>query len=512
MTLSFSKGLTLSVNQSKTTALKIITALLGNFALWLPVSAFGSTQAIPLETLSINTLALICMVIFGIVLLGCGLAWLNMCYQFPGRKQISRLLLLPLAIPTYIFAFLLIDFSSEVMPLSQIVLDNMTLEDRLLALVKTSLLFTASLFPLVYLPARAAFRQLSPAQLETRYTLSLSQADTFFHVLLPKAKPGIIAGILLASLIILSDFATPAMSGLPTLSSSIYFAWENHPDISRVWPALTALTLLSIALFLVLRWLRDQSVFTETDKSVYQPAQLKGFAGIAANLSCMSILVLTLVIPGIQLFVWLKESVDSGELFFFVPWMALSAYLSLGTALLSISIALLMMLVVRTGRLPNFLTSFVEMLIAIPILFLAIVTVTLFSGLPSLMAVYLAHTLPLNMRLLRTGILPRSPDLARICNDLGLPATRKLYRVYLPAMRGDIGTGIILSAIIIFKELPGSYFLLPDDWQTLAVACFKQLAKGEFASAGPAAGVLILAGLIPVVLLTQKPSTLPRSI
>ncbi|MFA7678581.1 MAG: ABC transporter permease subunit, partial [Pigmentiphaga sp.] len=149
----------------------------------------------------VNTVTLLAGVTVGVLLLGVSLAWLTAACEFPGRRFFSWALMLPLAIPAYVLAFVLVgilDFSG---PIQSWIRDYYPGTVRF-PNVRTSTwavitVMTLAFYPYVYLLARNAFRTQGQRAMEAAQTLGLSRTRAFFKVSVPMARPWIIGGLTL---------------------------------------------------------------------------------------------------------------------------------------------------------------------------------------------------------------------------------------------------------------------------------------------------------------------------
>ena len=466
-----------------------------------------------LQNLSINTSLLLCAVTFGILILGGGLAWLTTQYQFTGRKLFSHLLLLPLAMPAYILGLLLAGIMSD-NPLDAMSAVNDTLMSNSdFTLLKTSLLYIATLYPLVYIPAKNAFSGLTQQQQEMCCMLGLSQSEIFFQILLPKAKPGMIAGLLLALLIVLSDFATPALTGFPTLTSSIYLNWDQSTGLGKAWMPATALMLIALSTFLLLQLLRGNSLSGNTaniGKIHQQHISLDGFAGVIASLSCALLLLFTVLLPVMQLTTWFLRGATDINIQSLLPYLSHSFILAFAVGLATLIAVFIMMISFRSSHQVKTLSWLSSFFNAMPMPFLAIVILVILQGLPALILVYIILVFPIASGLMQSALKQNTPGFKNLSLSLELPMLKKIQMIYLPMMRSDFGIAALMMVVIIFRELPASYFLQSAGWETLAAECFRLVSSGANEQAALAASVLILTGLLPIILLTRKPSTLSR--
>src|SRR5262245_58020113 len=174
-----------------------------------------------LVELIFNTLVLVAGVGAGALGLGTALAWLVVHHRFPGRRLFEWALILPLAFPGYVLAFVflgLFDFAGPVQSTLRGWLGaRVRLPDPGAYVVVVSVM-TLAFYPYVYLLARAAFLEQGAATLETARALGRSPWQAFREVTLPLARPSIVAGTALAMMEALADFGTVATFGYRSLT------------------------------------------------------------------------------------------------------------------------------------------------------------------------------------------------------------------------------------------------------------------------------------------------------
>ena len=181
-----------------------------------------------MSRLLINTATLVCGVALFTTLLGVVLAWLTGVCEFPGRRFFSWALLLPLAMPTYVLAFVwlgLLDFSGPVQTgLRDLFGSGFRLpEFRSAAGVVQTM--TLALYPYVYLLSKNGFSSQGARAMEAAESLGCSRRQAFFRVALPMAWPWIAGGVLLVVMESLADFGAVSIFNFDTFTTAIYKAW-----------------------------------------------------------------------------------------------------------------------------------------------------------------------------------------------------------------------------------------------------------------------------------------------
>ena len=78
-----------------------------------------------------------------------------------------------------------------------------------------------------------------------------------------------------------------------------------------------------------------------------------------------------------------------------------------------------------------------------------------------------------------------------------------LKDVHLPLLKGGLFTAGVMVFVEVLKEMPMTLMTRPFGRDTLAVKIFEFTSEGEWERAALPALVLMLAGIVPVILLTR---------
>ena len=204
----------------------------------------------------------------GTLLLGTSLAALVSFCDFPGRSWIEWILVLPLAMPGYVFTLFALG------------LDVPNIRSAGGAVV----IFTLVLYPYVYLLARSAFLAQSRTLMEAARGLGLSRGAAIVRVGLPLARPAILAGVALALMETLADFGTVNLLGVRTFTDAIYRVWFNAFDREAAMQFATILMSVTLVLLLLERLARGRARYhyDASRGDVIPPIRLRGPAAAAA--------------------------------------------------------------------------------------------------------------------------------------------------------------------------------------------------------------------------------------
>jgi iron(III) transport system permease protein len=240
----------------------------------------------------------------GVGLVGVATAWLTAMHEFPGKRFFEWALVLPLAMPAYVMAYVYTDLLQFVGPLQTALRETFGWAHGdywfpdIRTLPGAMLMFVCVLYPYVYLLARAAFIERAGGMLEAARTLGMGPWRAFFAVSLPLARPAIVAGTALALMETLADYGTVAYFAVNTFTTGIYRAWFSLGD--RVAAAQLAAMLLGFVLFLLMaeRVSRGRARYHNTTgrNRPMAGARLRGAKALAATLSCAVPLLLGFVL------------------------------------------------------------------------------------------------------------------------------------------------------------------------------------------------------------------------
>ncbi|WJW76799.1 iron ABC transporter permease [Thiohalobacter sp. IOR34] len=486
----------------------------------------------------LNSLLLMVGVGIGTFLLGVSTAWVCTTCDFPGRRLFEWALLLPMAMPAYIIAYTytgMLDFAGPVQSALRALFgwgygDYWFPEVRSLggAVAMLSLV----LYPYVYLLARAAFLEQSVCVLEVSRTLGAGPWRTFLRVALPLARPALITGLSLALMETLADYGTVQYFGVSTFTTGIFRTWFGLGDPAAAAQLSSLLLLFVFALVLIERGSRRRLRYHHTSSRhrALPRHRLEGWRLAVALLVCLIPLGLGFLLPAGQLLAWAMRTASRVVDGRFLE-LALNSLLLAAAAAL---IALLLGLIMAYGRRlhGNWLSAaavrvaglgyavpgtVIAVGVLIPFAWLdnaldgwmrarfGISTGLLLSGtLTALLFAYTVRFLAVSLQTVEAGLGKIRPSMDEAARSLGLGPGRVLKRVHLPLLRGSLLTALLLVFVDVLKELPATLILRPFNFNTLAVRAYELASDERLADAASASLAIVLAGIVPVILLSQS--------
>lgn len=486
----------------------------------------------------VNTVILCVGVGLGVASIGVTTAWLTTMLDFPGRRFFEWALVLPLAMPAYVMAYVYTDFLQFVGPVQSFLRETFGWRrgDYWFPDVRTVggavAMFMFVLYPYVYMIARAAFLERAGGMLEAGRSLGLGPWGSFFRVSLPLARPAVVAGTALALMETLADFGTVSYFGVQTFTTGIYRAWFSLGD--RIAAAqLSAALLAFVILVLTLeRISRGRARFNNTSRQSKLPVRhrLALLPGLLAAFACFMPLLLGFLLPAGLL---LQMAFAEGDAQFgprFVQLARNSFVLASVTAVIAVLLAVLLAYAARLARsrLPQALNRVVGMGYAVPGSVIAVgvlIPLTrldnwlaqvwtvvsgsnpgliLTGGIAALVYAYLARFLAVALQTVDSSLGKITPSMDDASRSLGYGKWATLARVHVPMLRGSLLTAGLLVFVDVMKELPATLVIRPFNFDTLATQAHTLAADERLAEASTAALIIVAVGLLPMIVISRQ--------
>jgi iron(III) transport system permease protein len=470
------------------------------------------------------------------LLIGTGTAWLVTMYRFPGRRVFEWLLLLPLAVPTYIIAYSyleLLDYSGIVQSGLRELFGWHDARSYwfpdIRSLGGAIFVMSAVLYPYVYITARASFVAQSVCVLEVSRTLGRNASQTFWQVALPLARPALAAGVALALMETLNDIGAVEFFGVRTLTVAVYDTWLDRNSLAGAAQIASVMLLFVFALLLLELALRAKRRFHHTTGKYRDLPEdtLAGWRGLLATLACALPVLVGFVLPGSVLVHDAIAHVAAGLAPEFWEAALNSLLLAASAAILAVGFAVVLAYARRQTRskLIQVASTLPAISYAVPGTVLAIGLLIplagLDNGIDGLMrslfglstglllsgtafAVVLAYTirfLAASLGAVEAGLSKISRNIDAAARTLGASVSEMLFKVHLPMLRPALGAAALLVFVDSMKELPATLLLRPFNFDTLATQVFTLVSLYRYEEAGLSALTIVLVSLAPVLLL-----------
>ena len=520
----------------------LATALPVGTSVWL---AFGAAEnewphllATVLPDYIATTLLLMAGVAAGTMVIGVGAAWLVVMCAFPGRALLGWALMLPLAAPTYVVAYVytwLLDYAGPVQHGVRAAFGFAGARDYWFPDIRSTggavVMMTLTLYPYVYLLARAAFIEQGPSATEASRTLGCTPWESFRRVALPLARPAIVVGVTLAIMETLNDFGTVDFFAVRTLTAGVYNVWLKMQNVGGA--AQISLVMLAFVVTLLLlehAARRRHRVYQSRGRDLHGPRYVLPPARAALALAaCLVPVGLGFALPAGVLLVMAVENFDQSWSARFPDY----AWNSLWLAVIAAAICLLMGTLVayaqrlRPSPVLQGLSRAACLGYAIPgaVLGLGVLipfgafdngldglarswfgisTGLLLSGtVGAVLFAYLVRFFALGFGAMEAGLARVRPSMDMAARTLGYGPTATLLRIHLPAVKGSALTALLLVFVDTMKELPATLVLRPFNFETLATHVYQHATNEQLELAALGALCIVAVGLLPVMVLNR---------
>ena len=485
----------------------------------LSLSGWQALWSERLPGLMWNTLSLAVLVAVGCFILGVSSAWLIARRHFVGRKIAIWLMVLPLAIPTYVFAHIYTILLEEDgwIGASWISLfgDSVAIPDIYSTGGVTFVLSIAG-FSYVFLLVRAALEHSNPSLEEAARIQGLSPFAVFWRVNLPLLRPAIAAGLSLVVLHVLSDFGAVSMLRYQTFTLSIYLQMNGRFDYQGAAGLSMVLVMLSFSFLIFERWSRSRQRYYASATQLRR-ASLRKASAFEQSMIWLWLGLITLfafALPIIWMIDWTLEAVRQDVLnATFWGYVSNSLIVAAAAATLAIVIAFPVAFF-HTRKQSTLSTTYIQLssigfvlpgpVIALGVLsFILAVLSPLYGGLAALLMALAVRFLPLAVQSQEAALQHLTPSIEQAGRILGAGPLENLRRVVLPM----ISNGMIVAWVLVFidalKELPATLILRPTGFDTLPVRIWIEASEESLELAAPAALMLVL-GTLPALWLMMR--------
>ncbi|KFC68390.1 Ferric iron ABC transporter, permease protein [Devosia sp. LC5] len=474
-------------------------------------------------------------VLTGVV--GLTAAWLVTHYDFPLRRVFDWMLVLPLAVPTYLAAYGYVEFLGFTGPLQTAlrgVSGARTLRDYWFPDIRShwgaAIVLSSVLYPYVYVACRGFFLMQSASLNIAARTLGAGGMRTFFAIILPTSRPALVVGVTLAMMEVVNDLGAVQYFGVNAITAIIYSTWINRSDFGGAAQLAVTVVLVIGLLIAAEQRARHNRVYLANRDSRVPPAreQLSGGRAWAAFGFCVVLLGMGFGIPVGELSylafrLVLPETIKM-TLAALWPTLILASAGAVITVILGLVAAKIGQ---HAGSISRGAIRLATLGYAIPGTVLALgllqplgqadlwfnrMTMALAGWRPglilsgsmaALLYVYAIRFLAVSHSTLDAAIKKRGDSMLHAGRVLGQSGLGLLLRVDLPTLMPAIVSAATLVFVEIVKELPATLLLRPLGVDTLATLVYGRANVGLFAQAAMPALFIVLAGLVPVILATR---------
>ena len=483
----------------------------------------------------LNSIFLLIGVLFLTFVIGVGCAYLVSFYKFPGASFFKWTLILSFAVPAYIYAYSLTAFF-ENYGTAFVILKNLfgdgeynSIIPKFDGMLGAIISISFSLFGYVYVLTRASFHYQSQNLIELGKNLGFSKQKSFFNIILPSARPAIVAGLSLVAMETLSDFGSVSFFGISTLTTGIYNAWISFDDLTLANRLSFFLLIFILGLFILENFSRKKAQYHSPSKGGFKTKSLislTGFKAFFAFTFCLTVFAISFLFPVLQMLYWTimfpKHFTDLNVMQLLINTMIL-VFLS-SCVLISLAFISNYGNRVSKSKFLELLTTFSISGYAIPGIILAVAFITFvswfdnnvitFFGISTIKSIFIGSILGLVLVYfvrfyslanngIKSGYLKINYSIDESAYLLGYSKFKTFTNIHLPYLKNSILLIGILIAIEIIKELPITLIMRPFNFETFATTAYIFASQDLLeAAAAPSLFLIIIASFF--ILITSR--------
>ena len=482
-----------------------------------------------------NSISLLLGVLTLTFIIGVSCAYLVSFYKFTGSNFFKWALILSFAVPAYIYAYSLTAFF-ENYGTAFTILKNIFGEanynsqiPKFDGMVGAIISISFSLFGYVYVLTRASFHYQSQNLIELGKNLGFSKQKSFFKIILPSARPAIVAGLSLVAMETLSDFGSVSFFGISTLTTGIYNAWISFDDLALANQLSFYLLIFILGLFILENLSRKKAQYHSPTRGGFKKKSLTTLHGYKALLAfsfCFIIFFISFLFPVMQMLYWTiifpKHLFDLDLINLFSNTIVL--------VLLSSTVLIIFAFISNYGnrlsrsKFLEILTTFSISGYAIPGIILAVAFITFISWFDNnvvsffelrniktifigsvlgLIIVYFIRFYSLASNGIKSGYLKISYSIDESAYLLGYSKFKTFRNIHIPYLKNSILLIGILIAIEIIKELPITLIMRPFNFETFATQAYIYASQDLLeAAAAPSLFLILIASFF--ILITSR--------
>ena len=452
-----------------------------------------------LYTYVINTVILFIGVILFSFVFGVGIAYLVSFYIFPGSKFITWAIILSFAVPGYIYAYSLTAFFEYFGNLYSILTflfgeaDYNKYMPRVDSMFGSIISISFSLFVYVYLITRVCFIYQSQNQIDAGRNMGFSKYQIFSKILIPAARPGIIAGLSLVAMETISDFGTVSFFNVQTLTTAIYDSWIFYDDLNTAYQLSFFLILFVFIFFSIEKFSRSRSQYNIPNKGykTVEKTTLKSKQAFIASFFCFFIFFLSFVFPVSQMLFWVLKFPASFNLNEILTLSFNTSFLVIITTSILIFLSFLTNYGMRVtdSKLLSTVTNFSISGYAIPGIILSVTILTLASLLSNffgnsffkiiiigtvfgMVTAYCIRFYALAINGIKSGYEKLNKSIDDVSYLMGYTKFGTFIKVHLPFLKQNLVIIGMMVSIDILKELPITFILRPYNFDTFATKAY----------------------------------------
>tara|TARA_B100001121_G_scaffold225371_1_gene198567 strand:+ start:948 stop:2573 length:1626 start_codon:yes stop_codon:yes gene_type:complete len=484
---------------------------------------------------TLNSFILLTSVLTLTFIIGTSSAYLVSFYEFPLSNFFKWALILSFAVPPYIYAYSLTAFF-ENYGTAYTILKNLFGEanynqhiPKFDGMLGSILSISLSLFGYVYILTRASFLYQSQNLIDLGKNLGFSNFRSFYSIVLPAARPAIVAGLSLVAMETLAEFGAVDFFSINTLTTGIYNSWIAFDDLAFANQLSFFLLLFIFALFILENLSRKKAKYHFNSRGGFKQKEkfkLTRYKSFFAFIFCFLIFFTSFLFPLSQMLYWTIKFPEN-----FLDLNVLELFLNTVYLVVLASLVLIVFSLisnygnrVSNNKILNFLSTLSISGYAIPGVILAIAFITfvvwidesmikvlgllsikkIFIGsIFGLVIVYFVRFYSLAFNGIKSGYEKINIYVDESAYLLGYSKRKTFTNIHIPFLRNSLLFVGILVSLEIIRELPIALILRPFNFETFATTAYISASEDLLeAAAAPSLFLILIATIF--IMITSK--------
>ena len=479
-----------------------------------------------------NSFTLLLLVLLFTFLIGTGTAYLVSFFNFPFSNFFKWALILSFAVPPYIYAYSLTAFFDNYGTAFTILTNFFGEGDynknipKFNGMIGAVLSMTFSLFAYVFILSRASFLYQSQNLIDLGKNLGFSKFKSFYKIILPAARPAIVAGLSLVAMETLAEFGAVDFFSINTLTTGIYNSWIAFDDLAFANRIASFLLLFIFSLFILENLSRKKAKYHFTVRGGFkqkEKTKLNGVTSFLAFTFCFLVFFISFLFPLSQMLYWTLKFPENLYDLQILNLLLNTIYLALLSSLVLIIFSLISNYGnrVTNNRTLNFLSTLSISGYAIPGVILAVAFITFiawfdnaiikslgflsikkvfFGSILGLVMVYFIRFYSLAFNGIKSGYEKINIAVDESAYLLGYSKRKTFMKIHVPFLRNSLLLVIILISLEIIRELPITLILRPFNFETFATTAYISASEDLLeAAAVPSLFLILIASFFIII-------------
>lgn len=459
------------------------------------------------------------------VILGTLLAYLMHSIKIVGRGLVEILIIITMLSPPFIGAYSWILLLGRSGAITTFVKDVFGIQmPAIYGFPGMLMVFTTQMYSLVYLYVSGALKNLDRSMLEASECFGCIGIRRVLKVVVPLIGPTMLSAGLLVFMRSMADFGTPQLigEGYRTMPYLIYNEFISEVGGNSGFAAALSvlMVLLTTVLFLGQKMAARKFSYSMSAVNPIEPQTLRGWKAAVVHLM-VYVPVFIGLLPQITVTYTAFQNTNGVR---FVEGYSLNSFSkalsklssSVGNTLLYSLIAVLIIVVLGTliayltvrrhTTAVSILDSLTMMPYIIPGSVMGIALLLGFSSKPIklmgtaaiIILAYILRRMPYTIRSASAILMNIHPSVEEASMSLGASKLKTFVKITAPMMRNGVISGAILSWMTIISELSASVLLYVTKTQTLTIAIYTEVVRGNY---GTAAALSVMLTTVTVLVL-----------